>query len=385
MIAVTGPTRNGLGRLLNDPVMRSMGPDDYLIVLGDSGVFEPRTAVGDNARRLKVLPCRILFIEGGTDDYDAIADQPRTPWNGGAVNAVARGVARLCRGSVFDIGGRTILAFGGATTPGRDDLGKYHTWWPEQDPGEAEIQMAIENANKVGGVDYILSCDCPERWKAEVPGAVPGLPSGLAADRLLSSVCYGRWYFSNGYADKDLRTAGAYAVNQRVVPLERRSQSPAVAPSDGGRSGTPSETAARGQVSEKVFTWNPHRFDMADEKGGLTVARITAASMINFCCNAVSRASDTKEGSPSRRAKVGDMDHTFRNLRASADRCRESEPDVCEILMVGVKAYEAYRAKHDAVEALPADDAAKAKAIAEADEEMDRLAAVMNGLVDSFH
>lgn len=124
---------------------------------------------------------------------------------------------------------------------------------------------------------------------------------------------------------------------------------------------------------------------MADEKDGLTVARITAASMINFCCNAVSRASDTEEGSPSRRAKVGDMDHTFRNLRASADRCRESEPDVCEILMVGVKAYEAYRAKHDAVEALPADDAAKARAIAEADEEMDRLAAVMNGLVDSFH
>ena len=65
MIAVTGPTRNGLGRLLNDPVMRSMGPDDYLIVLGDSGVFEPRTAVGDNARRLKVLPCRILSAKIG--------------------------------------------------------------------------------------------------------------------------------------------------------------------------------------------------------------------------------------------------------------------------------------------------------------------------------
>lgn len=52
MFAVTGGTwgKEGLLRLEGDPVVSSMSKKDFLIILGDCGVFVPRTALSQTVR-----------------------------------------------------------------------------------------------------------------------------------------------------------------------------------------------------------------------------------------------------------------------------------------------------------------------------------------------
>lgn len=217
MMAVTGGSPDVVGRALRGP---PLGREDHMVILGDSGVFEPRRDFSVGTGELRKLPCPVLFLDGETDDYDAVGDQPSFPWNGGLVHTVSRDVTMLCRGEVFRLHGKTVLAFGGASTPGRDDVGKYWSWWPDQDPDGEDLERALSNVDKVGGkVDVVLSCDCPESWKDGMPGSVRGLPSGRMCQRLLESIDYGRWVFSRRGLDLDLPEVRASCVGSRVLPL----------------------------------------------------------------------------------------------------------------------------------------------------------------------
>lgn len=198
MLAVAGPVRDREApeALARDPLVASMGKGDFLLILGGSGVFEPRRDRMESIRRLSCLPCTVLFLDGASDDYDAVDDYPEFPWNGGMTNDVWRGVRRLCRGQVFAIDGHTFAVMGGACTPGRDDRGKYWDWWPEQDPSAGEVSDAVSNLAGHGGkVDFVFSCECPTEWISRTGG--PGRSAASdACSAVLSHCSYGHWYFS---------------------------------------------------------------------------------------------------------------------------------------------------------------------------------------------
>lgn len=225
MIAVTGATDgpDGLARLRNG-ALGELGPDDYLVILGGCGLFAPRADRDERLREYRALPCRILFLDGARDDYDALADYPPFRWNGGLTQSVARGVRRLLRGQVFRLGSRSFFVLGGAATPGRDDRGKYWDWWPEQDPDAADAAAAEASLAAVGWqVDYVLSVDCPASWQPEL-GPVRdagGPPSAAAAllDRLAARLDYGHWYCGCGPVDRDLPARRATCVAAAVVRL----------------------------------------------------------------------------------------------------------------------------------------------------------------------
>lgn len=223
MIAVTASCRfeSDVERLLSDPTVHAMSHDDWLIILGDSGVFEPRTEPGENISRVRRLPCRVLIIDGEHDDYDRIADHPESPWNGGMINIVSRDVYRLCRGSVFTLKGHTFLAIGGSSTPNREDVGKYWSWWPGQDISENDLRETGRNLAGHGGrVDFVLSCDCPDSWKDDVPGSVKGTRSGIALDKVLEDLDFNCWIFQKGLClGHEGEGRGKTFPRQKIVPL----------------------------------------------------------------------------------------------------------------------------------------------------------------------
>jgi hypothetical protein len=222
MLAVTGPLAGGgrLERLAADPAVGAMGRQDFLVSLGGSGVFAPRTPRGRNAQLiLKTLPCSVLFLDGADDDYDRIADYPEFPWNGGMTNDVWRGLTRLCRGQVFTMWGKTFAVMGGAATPGRDDVGKYWTWWPDQDPSERDIDRAVSNLEKHGNrVDWVFTCECPSSWKSEV-GGTPLSAASDACEKILETCSYGHWYFADGGPDEEFPELHATRVKEKVLRL----------------------------------------------------------------------------------------------------------------------------------------------------------------------
>lgn len=226
MLAVTGSTwgPEDLRRVAEDPVTQTMSRSDFLVILGDSGVFRPRADLRANLGPYRDLPCSVLFLDGSRDDYDVADGHPPFPWNGGKTQSVCRGVTRLMRGQVFSLCGLSVLTLGGAPTPGRSDEGKYWDWWPEQDPARADAEEAVRNASRAGGsVDVVLTCDCPRAWKRRVSAYDEGalLPSAASdvLQSVLDSVGYGRWYFGNYDADADFPDLRASLVRRRVLPV----------------------------------------------------------------------------------------------------------------------------------------------------------------------
>ena len=66
MIAVTGDSRGEAGyeRLASDPVVSTMGKEDYLIILGGCGITEPRIDLDETISAYRDLPCSVLFLDG---------------------------------------------------------------------------------------------------------------------------------------------------------------------------------------------------------------------------------------------------------------------------------------------------------------------------------
>ena len=213
MIAVTGSTvgKDGTARLLKDDTVCSMSKSDFLIVLGGCGVTEACADFGARVKEYRGLPCSVLFIDGSTDDYDLLAEHPFFPWNGGRTRNISRGITYLARGQVFFLGGSSFLAMGGAPTLGRDDLGKYYTWWPEQDiSAEDEKEAELNLLDNGWRADYVLTSDRPRGW---------GGPGGSEVlERLAFQTDYGTWYFA-GPEDREMPDYRAVQVCDRVISL----------------------------------------------------------------------------------------------------------------------------------------------------------------------
>jgi len=221
MLAVTGSVWDGddLSRVASDPLVGTMGKDDFLVVLGDCGVMDPKKELSENIREFRELPCSVLFVDGSREDYDALDDHPLFPWNGGLIQNISRGILRLTRGQVFTIFGKTFLTLGGAATEGRSDRGKYYDWWPEQDPLPSDAENAVRNVTAVGGkVDFVLSCECPRSWRNELGAYGTSAASDVLQD-VLDNVTYGHWYFGNYPVDRDLADVRASVVKDRVIRL----------------------------------------------------------------------------------------------------------------------------------------------------------------------
>ena len=187
MLAVAGPVRDREApeALARDPLVASMGKGDFLLILGGSGVFEPRRDRMESIRRLSCLPCTVLFLDGASDDYDAVDDYPEFPWNGGMTNDVWRGVRR--------------------------------DWWPEQDPSAGEVSDAVSNLAGHGGkVDFVFSCERPTEWISRTGG--PGRSAASdACSAVLSHCNYGHWYFSCLGREEEFPDLRATCVGGRAV------------------------------------------------------------------------------------------------------------------------------------------------------------------------
>ncbi len=189
MIAVTGNSwgEAGYKRIASDPVVRRMGKEDYLIILGGCGVTEHGTKHDLMISAYRDLPCSVLFLDGAQDDYDFLSEYPIFPWNGGNIQVISRGIYRLMRGQIFNLEGISVLSMGGALSKDRSEAGKYWVWWPEQEISDTDIREAEGNLMRIGGkVEYVFSSSHPFSW---------GEGGDQKLDRLLGKIKYNGWYF----------------------------------------------------------------------------------------------------------------------------------------------------------------------------------------------
>ena len=190
MIFITGDTHGDwMSRLKVEsfPEQKEMTKDDYVIILGDFGIWDDSKREKYNLDWLEDRPFTTLFVSGNHENYDILDNLPIEEWHGGKVNFIRPSVIHLTRGQVFNIEDKAFFAFGGASSHDisagilepddplfkekkrlldKDPFALYRinhvSWWQRELPNEEEMDNGYENLERNNGcVDYIITHSPP--------------------------------------------------------------------------------------------------------------------------------------------------------------------------------------------------------------------------------
>lgn len=194
MIYITGDTHGDFRRFSTEifPEQKEMTKDDFVIICGDFGGIwcqkNDKKGLKNESDWLDWLdkkPFTTLFVCGNHENFDRLYSFPVEERYGGKVHVLRPSVLHLMRGETFQIDGKKIFAFGGASshdisdgilrgndwkkqTEERQQKGKYLfrvenvSWWKAELPLNEEMENGILNLEKAGyAVDFVITHSPP--------------------------------------------------------------------------------------------------------------------------------------------------------------------------------------------------------------------------------
>ena len=220
MVYITGDTHGDydIEKLSNKhfPEGRDLTREDYLIILGDFGLPFFNTDIQEDGSPAKgpykywidwlsQKPYTVLWIDGNHENFNFWKEQPVSEWHGGKVQVHphANNVIHLMRGEVYDIEGKSYLAFGGAASHDKFMRHDQISWWPEEEASAEEMQHCLDTMEQHGNrVDYILTHTPPKNVVQNRLGFENNSPTEKFLDLLQERVDYHLWF--TGHFHKDV-------------------------------------------------------------------------------------------------------------------------------------------------------------------------------------
>ena len=188
MIYITGDCHRDFERFNSwiFPEQKEMTKDNFVIICGDfGGIWNWETEDDEETMILDWLDCKpftTLFVSGNHENSDRLMAYPVEEWHGGNVQEIRLSVIHLMRGQVYELEGKKIFTFGGASSHdidggilGLDDpdfkkkkkeLDKswksyrinHLSWWKEELPSAEEMDEGRKNLQKHNNeVDFIVT------------------------------------------------------------------------------------------------------------------------------------------------------------------------------------------------------------------------------------
>ena len=219
--------------------------DDYLIICGDVGVcgFSAQREA-ETRKVLRNLPVTTLFVDGNHENFDRLNAYPVEMWNGGKVHKIRDSVIHLMRGQVFQIEGKKIFTFGGASSHDIDggilevndpeyqqkkklldsEGDSYRinrvSWWKEEMPSQEEIDFSMKTLEEHGNkVDYIITHCCPQSV-ASYFSQGRYKPDKLTKyfNRLSETVEFKKWFFGHYHNNRNV-TANELLLWEQIIRI----------------------------------------------------------------------------------------------------------------------------------------------------------------------
>ncbi|MCL1832032.1 MAG: hypothetical protein FWG45_03865, partial [Oscillospiraceae bacterium] len=181
------------------------------IICGDFGF------VWDGSKRekrvLKWLGKRrydVLFVDGVHENFDELEQYEVSEWCGGKVRNISGKLRQLMRGSVFEIDGKRVLAFGGGDKIDdvKDGDEKAAAAYSDKCvPQTEDFDKAMAALEKVAHkVDYIVSYEPPTiitEFLALGSGSISTSDNlSYFLDEINRKTDYQRWFFGRHHIDK---------------------------------------------------------------------------------------------------------------------------------------------------------------------------------------
>lgn len=236
MIYLTGDTHGNFGHRFNTenfPEQKKMSKDEYVIICGDFGGVWDKEESREEKHWFKWFeerPYTLLFVDGNHENFDRIYGYPEKEWHGGRVHEIRPHILHLMRGQVFEIDGKKIFTFGGASshdmTGGLLDQNDPHfrekrkklerdyipyriknvTWWEQELASEEEMQEGRDNLLKHNNtVDYIIThcCSTSTQKKIGKPKYTPDRETDYL-EEIKQTVTYKKWFFGHYHEDRNI-------------------------------------------------------------------------------------------------------------------------------------------------------------------------------------
>ncbi len=247
MIYITGDCHSDFNRFSTDnfPEQRKMKKDDYVIICGDfGGVWSYEKESREEKYWLDWLESKnftTLFIDGNHENFDRLNEYPIEEFEGGKVHKIRPSVLHLMRGEVFEIEGKKIFAFGGASSHDieagilnmdeKDKIvrlrkigARYRvrnlSWWDRELPTDEEMENGLKNLKKVDfKVDYIISHCAPTNIQSLID-PVSFKPDYLTnyLQTIFEKTEFTRWYFGHYHKEKRINLE-CILLYENIVPL----------------------------------------------------------------------------------------------------------------------------------------------------------------------
>ena len=236
MIYITGDCHGNFERFNVSifPEQKEMTKEDYVIICGDfGGVWSKDAESMKETMLLDWLDCKpytTLFVDGNHENFDRLNAYPVEEWNGGKIHRVRPSVIHLMRGQVFELQGRTIFTFGGASSHDidggilelddpdynskKEELDKgwkpyrinHLSWWKEELPSTEEMEEGWKNLMKhQNTVDFIVS-HCASSSTAALLSHGVYKPDHLThyLEESRQRVSFKKWFFGHYHDNKNV-------------------------------------------------------------------------------------------------------------------------------------------------------------------------------------
>lgn len=195
---------------------------DYVIIAGDFGGVWNRQTLEQDLDNFCKLPFTVLFVDGNHENFDILESFPVEQWKGGKVHKIRPDIIHLMRGQVFEIEGKTIFTFGGATSIDKAYRREGLSWWSRELPTYEELDEGLENLKRYDNkVDYIITHSCGQRALTYPRLRIAaGIKTACPESHLLSNfediVNFRHWYFGHFHIDARLSDKFTVLMNEIV-------------------------------------------------------------------------------------------------------------------------------------------------------------------------
>lgn len=216
MLYVTGDL-HAMQRKWFEQIEPVLAPGDTLFVCGDFGVGFWGTNGRTEEAFFDTLAARdytVAFVDGNHENFDRLNAFPTALWHGGRVHLLRPNLVHLTRGSLYQLDGLRLFAFGGGYSLDRARRVEGVSWWPQEMPSAQEYCRARQTLQQASGrVDVILTHTAPSETifylsSLHCTGIRPFVPEEQELNAFLSEVqqhtAYQHWYFGHFHTDDEL-------------------------------------------------------------------------------------------------------------------------------------------------------------------------------------
>ena len=210
MIYITGDTHIPVDiAKLNSkrfPDQKNLSKNDLLIICGDfGGVWNNDNEEIYWRKWLEQKRFTTLFIDGNHENFKLLNEFEIVDFHGGKAHKISNSIYHLMRGQIYEIDGKRIFTFGGASSHDKEYRTKDKNWWEEELPSNQELETAISNfeANE-WNVDCIITHCAPSSVQEKISLKYSKDILTDFFEEIKNKTTFTKWFFGHYHVDVEI-------------------------------------------------------------------------------------------------------------------------------------------------------------------------------------